>query len=64
MPTPQDAFLAIIRQYQENMKVTAIDVKNLRAHEGASLMDGEVIANIMLATRHIEDAESRLGRIQ
>lgn len=60
MPTSAESFLAIVRQYQENLRTLAVDVKNLKVHEGSTL---NYFSDITLATTHLEDAESRLGRI-
>lgn len=69
-PTPDAAFLAIVTQYRATLKALAIDIKNLKSHEFFStpergtFPDGpEMIANIYLAYRHMEDARMRLGKV-
>ncbi len=60
-----DQLLAIVAEYRATLRNLGIDIKNLKSHayfsEG-SIAKGEMIANIILAARHIEDAFSRLDR--
>jgi hypothetical protein len=46
-------------QQRANIKTIAAEVRALK--EG--LTDGEAIANVMLAYRHLEDASMRLGKV-
>lgn len=70
-PTTDAQFLAIVTQYRGTLKPLGTDIKNLKAHAffgtapaGELKTDkGEMIANIMLAYRHMEDARMRLGKV-
>lgn len=69
-PTLDGQFLAIVTQYRATLKPLAIDIKNLKSHEFFSAYQvaapadrGEMVANIMLAYRHMEDARMRLGKV-
>lgn len=73
-----EQLLAIVTQYRATLKPIATDIKNIKVHaffgkynssmgagdgkdQNADI--GEMIANIMLAYRHMEDARMRLGKV-
>lgn len=48
-----------VSEQRANIKSLAADVLALKA----GMSDGEAIANVMLAYRHLEDASMRLGKV-
>lgn len=68
-----EQLLAIVTQYRATLKPIATDMKNIKAHaffnskvqtnSDVNSDRGEMIANIMLAYRHMEDARMRLGKV-
>jgi hypothetical protein len=52
-------FTAVTNEARAQIKVVAKAVLALKA----ATSDGEVIANVMLAYRHLEDASMRLGKV-
>lgn len=63
MPAPIKTALQEMRQ---KLDQTEKDVRGLLGFDPASIPSeanqGEIIANIMLAVRHVEDARMRLGK--
>lgn len=68
-----EQLLAIVGQYRGALKTIGTDVKNIKAHAffqmaASTSQDfnadrGEMIANIMLSYRALEDARMRLGKV-
>lgn len=48
-----------VSEQRANIKSLAADVLALKS----GMSDGEAIANVMLAYRHLEDASMRLGKV-
>ena len=64
----EQAFDETINQIRQNIKSNAklvMDVKNDKGKSEANSKEdvGEVMANLMLCYRHLEDASMRLGKV-